>query len=140
MLVRKRYKRHRFKKRYLIILAAVVLMVYLIHGFEMKVSIFSKSYIPSFARRSATEAVNDAVLQKLEDLGLDYADLATLKYDASGAVKAIETNATAINSLKSSVTRAAQDELTKIKHSAIKIPLGAFTGFTLIANYGPDIA
>ena len=128
MLVRKRYKRCRFKKRYLIILAAVVLIGFLIHGFEAKVSVFSKSYIPSFARRSATEAVNDAVLQKLEDLGLDY-----------GAVKAIETNATAINSLKSSVTRAAQDELTKIKHSAIKIPLGAFTGFTLIANYGPEI-
>lgn len=139
MLVRKRYKRCRFKKRYLIILAAVVLIGFLIHGFEAKVSVFSKSYIPSFARRSATEAVNDAVLQKLEDLGLDYADLATLKYDASGAVKAIETNATAINTLKSSVTRAAQDELTKIKHSAIKIPLGAFTGFTLIANYGPEI-
>ena len=116
MLVRKRFKRRRFKKRYLIILAAVVLIGCLIHGFEAKVSVFSQSYIPSFARRSATEAVNDAVLHKLEDLGLDYADLATLKYDSSGAVKAIETNATAINSLKSSVTRAAQDELTKIKH------------------------
>ena len=139
MLYRKRYKRWRFKKRYFIILVTVVLIGYCIHGFESKISTFSKSYVPSFARRSATEAINDAVLQKLDELGLSYADLATLKYSSSGDVKAIETNSATINQLKATVTRVAQDELTKIKHSAIKIPLGAFTGLSLIANYGPDI-
>ena len=139
MLYRKRYKRRCFKKRYFLILVAVVLTVTLIHGFEAKISVFSKSYIPSFARRSATEAINDAVMQKLAELQLDYSDLASLKYGSDGEVKAIETNACSINLLKSSVTRAAQDELSKIKHSAVKIPLGAFTGLTLIANDGPEI-
>ena len=139
MLYRKRYKRRYFKKRYFLILVAVVLTVTLIHGFEAKISVFSKSYIPSFARRSATEAINDAVMQKLAELQLDYSDLASLKYGSDGEVKAIETNACSINLLKSSVTRAAQDELSKIKHSAVKIPLGAFTGLTLIANDGPEI-
>ena len=139
MLYRKRYKRRYFKKRYFLILVAVVLTVTLIHGFEAKIAVFSKSYIPSFARRSATEAINDAVMQKLAELQLDYSDLASLKYGSDGEVKAIETNACSINLLKSSVTRAAQDELSKIKHSAVKIPLGAFTGLTLIANDGPEI-
>ena len=139
MLYRTRYKRRYFKKRYFLILVAVVLTVTLIHGFEAKISVFSKSYIPSFARRSATEAINDAVMQKLAELQLDYSDLASLKYGSDGEVKAIETNACSINLLKSSVTRAAQDELSKIKHSAVKIPLGAFTGLTLIANDGPEI-
>ena len=139
MLYRKRYKRRYFKKRYFLILVAVILTVTLIHGFEAKISVFSKSYIPSFARRSATEAINDAVMQKLAELQLDYSDLASLKYGSDGEVKAIETNACSINLLKSSVTRAAQDELSKIKHSAVKIPLGAFTGLTLIANDGPEI-
>lgn len=139
MLYRKRYKRRYFKKRYFFILVAVILTVTLIHGFEAKISVFSKSYIPSFARRSATEAINDAVMHKLAELQLDYSDLASLKYGSDGEVKAIETNACSINLLKSSVTRAAQDELSKIKHSAVKIPLGAFTGLTLIANDGPEI-
>ena len=139
MLYRKRYKRRYFKKRYFLILVAVILTVTLIHGFEAKISVFSKSYIPSFARRSATEAINDAVMHKLAELQLDYSDLASLKYGSDGEVKAIETNACSINLLKSSVTRAAQDELSKIKHSAVKIPLGAFTGLTLIANDGPEI-
>ena len=139
MLYRKRYKRRYFKKRYFLILVAVILTVTLTHGFEAQVSVFSKSYIPSFARRSATEAINDAVMQKLAELQLDYSDLASLKYGSDGEVKAIETNACSINLLKSSVTRAAQDELSKIKHSAVKIPLGAFTGLTLIANDGPEI-
>ena len=139
MLYRKRYKRRYFKKRYFFILVAVILTVTLIHGFEAKISVFSKSYIPSFARRSATEAINDAVMHKLAELQLDYSDLASLKYGSDGEGKAIETNACSINLLKSSVTRAAQDELSKIKHSAVKIPLGAFTGLTLIANDGPEI-
>ena len=41
--------------------------------------------------------------------------------------------------LKAQTTRAAQDELTKIKHSQIDIPLGAFTGLTLLSNAGPGI-
>ncbi len=60
-------------------------------------------------------------------------------YSDDGQPKSIETNSAKINMLKAEATRAAQDEITKIKHSEVLIPLGAFTGLTLISNSGPDI-
>ncbi len=111
----------------------------LIYGFEKKASVFSNSYIPSFAERCATEAINDAVTKKLGELNLSYDDLAKVVYSDDGQPKSIETNSAKINMLKAEATRAAQDEITKIKHSEVLIPLGAFTGLTLISNSGPDI-
>ena len=44
-----------------------------------------------------------------------------------------------INIFKAAVTKSAQDEVAKIKHSKMEIPLGAFTGLTLLSNLGPQI-
>lgn len=139
MLYCKRRRRRGFKKRYIVIPALLLILGSLIHGFEGKASTFSKSYIPAFAERCATEAVNDAVTEKLQELHYSYGDLAKIVYAKDGNPQAIETDSAAINLLKAETTRAAQDELTKIKHSKIEIPLGAFTGFTLISNLGPEI-
>ena len=138
MLYRKR-RRLRFRKGFVIIVLICFVFGLLIYGFEKKASVFSNSYIPSFAERCATEAINDAVTKKLGELNLSYDDLAKVVYSDDGQPKSIETNSAKINMLKAEATRAAQDEITKIKHSEVLIPLGAFTGLTLISNSGPDI-
>ena len=138
MLYRKR-RRPRFRKGFVIIVLICFVFGLLIYGFEKKASVFSNSYIPSFAERCATEAINDAVTKKLGELNLSYDDLAKEEYSDDGQPKSIETNSAKINMLKAEATRAAQDEITKIKHSEVLIPLGAFTGLTLISNSGPDI-
>lgn len=138
MLYRKR-RRPRFRKGFVVIVLICFVFGLLIYGFEKKASVFSNSYIPSFAERCATEAINDAVTKKLGELNLSYDDLAKVVYSDDGQPKSIETNSAKINMLKAEATRAAQDEITKIKHSEVLIPLGAFTGLTLISNSGPDI-
>ena len=138
MLYRKR-RRHRLRKWHIIILLACFVFGLLVYGFEKKAEVFSNSYIPSFAERCAAEAINDAVTLKLGELDLSYDDLAKVEYSDSGQPRSIETNSAQINLLKAEATRAAQDEITKIKHSEIMIPLGAFTGLTLLSNSGPEI-
>ena len=138
MLYRKRRAR-RPRKRLVIALLVCFVFGLLVYGFEKKAAVFSNSYIPSFAERCATEAINDAVTRKLGELDLSYGDLAKVVYSDAGQPRSIETNSSQINLLKAEATRAAQDEITKIKHSEILIPLGAFTGLTLISNAGPDI-
>ena len=76
----------------------------LIYGFEKKASVFSNSYIPSFAERCATEAINDAVTKKLGELNLSYDDLAKVVYSDDGQPKSIETNSAKINMLKAEAT------------------------------------
>ena len=132
-------RRRRFRKRMLILPLFILICVLLVRAFESKVSAFSQTYIPAFAERTATEAINDAVLAKLSELDFTYRDLAEMLCDENGKPQSVQINTVNINRLKAETTRAAQDELTKIKHSEIFVPLGAFTGFTLISNSGPDI-
>ena len=139
MLYRHRRQRRRMRKGMLIFLSTVVTFGFLVYGFEKQVAVFSKSYIPSFAHRAASEAINDAVTAKINELDFNYEDIVKITYMKNGEVSAIETDSQKINLLKAQTTRAAQDELTAIKHSQIDIPLGAFTGFTLLSNSGPGI-
>ena len=138
MLYRKR-RRHLSRKWMVVVLSVCLSLGLLIYGFEKKASVFANSYVPSFAQRCAMEAINDAVTTKLGELKLSYDDLAKVVYGDNGQPRAIENISARINQHKEEATRAAQDELTQIKHSEIFIPLGAFTGLTLISNAGPDI-
>ena len=115
------------------------IFMFLVHGFEKQISVFSKNYLPNFAQQITTDAICEAVEAQIDELNLSYSDLAELNYDDLGTVKSVKTNSPNINLLKAKVTQAAQSELVKIKHSEMKIPLGAFTGLSLISNYGPEI-
>lgn len=134
----KRRKRGRRRKRFIIIILLILLLFWGIHCFEKKASTFSASYLPAFARQVTTDAVCSAVEQVISGGGYSYKDLTEIKYH-EGSVSAVETDSEKINLLKARVVAAAEKEAEKIHNSAMYVPLGAFTGLTLIANYGPKI-
>ena len=134
-----RHRRLRKKHRCLLRLAlALVLLFFAVRSFEGKISAFSERYFPAFARQVTTRCVTEAVEEALGDLQLSYGDIATVRY-SGGAVSAIETDAAAVNRLKNSVLKKAEEKAETIHNSAMYVPLGAFTGLTLIANYGPRV-
>ena len=124
---------------YCVIIAAAMLIVFAVRAFEGKASDFSQDYIVNFAGQITTDALSDAVQNTLNELDYDYGDFAVVKYSGDGSVKSIETNSKNINIFKAAVTKSAQNEVAKIKHSKMEIQLGAFTGLTLISNLGPQI-
>ncbi len=95
------------------LLAALLVLFAAVRGFERQVGQFSQSYFPAFARQVTTKAVTEAVEEVLQ----------------GGA----------INRLKNSVVAAAEQKAEEIHNSVMYIPLGAFSGLTLIANEGPKI-
>lgn len=139
------YRRHKrginrcLIRAFCLIISVSVLIVLAVRAFEDKASQFSRDYIVNFAGQITTDALSDAVENTLNDLAIDYNDLATVRYGSDGKVKSVETNSKNINIFKAAVTKSAQDEVAKIKRSEMKIPLGAFTGLTLLSNAGPDI-
>lgn len=140
-MVAKKVKRHRRgkrRKRFLVLFILLLLLFWGIRCFEKKASTFSESYLPAFARQVTTDAVCSAVEKVIGGGEFSYEDLTTLQYH-DGSVSAVETNSEKINLLKSRVVAAAEEEAEKIHNSAMHVPLGAFTGLTLIANYGPKI-
>lgn len=126
-------------RKYCVIILISMLIVFAVRAFESKASSFSQDYIVNFAGQITTDALSDAVNNTLDDLDFNYNDFAEPKYNSDGKVKSIETNSKNINIFKAAVTKSAQDEVVKIKHSEMKIPLGAFTGLTLLSNAGPEI-
>ncbi len=139
------YRRHkrRFNRYFIRVLCLIIfislLLIFAVRAFEAKASQFSRDYIVNFAGQITTDALSDAVKNTLNDLAFDYNDFAEVRYSSDGKVKSVETNSKNINNFKAAVTKAAQDEVAKIKRSEMKIPLGAFTGLTLLSNAGPEI-
>ncbi len=115
-----------------------MLIILAVKGFEHRISVFSRNYFPAFARQVTTKAVCEAVDGVLSRGEYTYGDFAAIKY-ASGKIAAVETNSSNINALKSRVVAAAEQEAEKIHNSVMYIPLGAFTGLSLISNFGPKI-
>lgn len=140
MVARKFRRRSRGKRRKRLLRAAVfaLLILLAVMGFEHKISVFSRNYFPSFARQVTSKAVCEAVEGVLAQGGYTYGDFAVVKY-ASGKVAAVETDTANINVLKSRVVAAAEEKAEEIHNSVMYIPLGAFTGLSLISNYGPKI-
>ena len=122
----------------LVITSVFIILVIAVKAFERKVSVFSDSYLPSLARSVTTDAVCSAVDEVLSDGGYSYGDFAHVKYSEGKAVS-IETNSAKVNEFKNKVVAAAQKEAEKIHNNVMYVPLGAFTGLSLIANHGPKI-
>lgn len=141
MLYRRKRKRSIIGslRLYCIIISISMLIVFTVRAFESKASNFSENYIVNFAGQITTDALSDAVQNTIKDFNYDYNDFAVVKYGNEGSVKSIETNSKNINNFKAAVTKAAQNEVTKIMHSDMKVPLGAFTGLTLFSNLGPSV-
>ena len=134
-----KHRRLRQKHRRLLRLALTVLLLFgAVRSFEGQISAFSERYFPTFARQVTTRCVTEAVEEALDDLQLSYGDIAAVRY-SEGEVCAIETDAAAVNRLKNCVVKKAEEKAEKIHNSVMHVPLGAFTGLTLIANCGPQI-
>ena len=140
-LLAKRLKRKAFfkkRRRLIIILLCFALLILAVRSFEKKISDFSSSYFPQFARQETTKCVSSAVEKVLSEGKYSYSDFAEIKY-SGGWVSAIETDAANINAFKNKVVAAAEEQAEQIHNSVMHIPLGAFTGLSLIANHGPKI-
>ena len=125
-------------KRLCLLLICLSVTIFAVKGFESKISVFSNSYLPAFARQSASNAVCKAVEQVLSEGDFGYEHFAKVEY-ANGRPSSVSTDAAAINSFKSRVVAEAEKECEKIHNSTMYIPLGAFTGLSLISNKGPKI-
>lgn len=127
-------KRRRIRRLFPVLL----LLFFLIRGFEHQVGVFTERYFPQFARQVTADCVSEAVEQVLRQGNYTYQSFASVKY-SDGSPCAVQTNAAVINTFKNSVVKTAEAKLKQIHNSSMHIPLGAFTGLTLLSNHGPKI-
>lgn len=91
------------------------------------------------ARVSSILAINEAVLGELEKQEIGYEDLVTVCTDEQGMVTSVQTDAAAINRVKSQLTNAVSTRLAMMELEEVEIPIGTLLGWQIFAGRGPTI-
>lgn len=125
------------KKSITIMVLAVFLLLFCLIHIAMRPVIQTIS--ADQARILGTALINNAVLEQLAALEVDYKNLISFTYDSAGNIAAIETNAMEMNKLKATLTESVNQSLATLPDQAVKIPLGTLTGIELMSGRGPDI-
>ncbi|MEG0911176.1 MAG: sporulation protein YunB [Ruthenibacterium sp.] len=84
-------------------------------------------------------AMNEAIIEELEQQTALSEQLLLVGKDANGHVTSIMVDSAGLNHLKAQLTEAVSNRLLAIKKQDVHIPLGTLLGWQLMAGRGPDI-
>ena len=88
---------------------------------------------------AASNVINRAVTQQIQQGDIRYEDMVELQRDNSGAITALTTNMQEMNRLKTQLLELLDDDIYSIEDDEISIPVGNLTGIQLLSGRGPSI-
>ena len=88
---------------------------------------------------SSTRAINYAIADTMNQ-NIGYGDLIKIMKDENDNVSYIEANSFRINLLSKTMSKVVMNNFLELSKRPIIIPLGSFSGISLLAGYGPKIA
>ena len=94
----------------------------------------TETQISNFSTRSINYAIADTMNQNI-----GYGDLIKIIKDENNNVSYIEANSVRINFLSKTMSKVVMSNFLELSKNPIKIPLGSFSGISLLAGYGPKI-
>ena len=127
------------KKRLPYLIAGVVIVVILVVGYlRTAVAPVVKAVSEEEIRALTISAVNDAVLEVLEDTP-NYTEIVTFHYDEQERVNLLQVNGALVNGLVQKTTLKAQEKLAQFGMRGINVPIGSLTGFMSLSGKGPPV-
>jgi sporulation protein YunB len=87
----------------------------------------------------ASNVINQAVQEQLEDESVSYSTLVQLERDSDGSITALTTNMQEMNRFKTGLLTRLDEDVTQIDPDEVSIPLGNLTGIQLLSGRGPSI-
>ncbi len=135
------YSQRRAGVRSLVLfLLAAALLLFLLLRTDRAVRPNLEAICASETKRYATQVLADSVGEVLSRHPYQYSDFATLLYDDSGNVTAVETMTEQVNRLQSAMLQSVQEHLTRCRDAELTVSLGTATGVWLFAGKGPEIS
>ena len=95
----------------------------------------TETQLSSFATKSINYAISDIMNQNIA-----YSELISIDKDAENNISFIEANSVKINILSRTMSKVVMSNFLELAKSPIKIPLGSFSGISLLAGVGPKVA
>ncbi len=91
------------------------------------------------AQLHATRAINNAVLEVIDEEDLRYESIIHTQTNDVGRVTFLETDMVAMNRLKSEISNAVSDRLVRVAQEEIELPMGTLLGGNFLSGRGPEI-
>lgn len=92
----------------------------------------------NYARKIATEALNDAMTKKVAE-ETDYKQIVDFIKDDRGTIRSAVFNMVEANRIKAQTTNRVQSVLKDIQEQELKLPVGQAFHSTILATFGPTI-
>lgn len=121
----------------IVFLFFLLIALFVVVDFQIRPVI--KSLAQYKAKMIAVTAINDSVMDVLDQSGITYDSLIKVSKDSAGKVTAIETNVININMLKSKIVKSISNVITNYKSDELNIPMGTLTGIQFFSGRGPAI-
>ena len=86
----------------------------------------------------SVKAVNTAIEEITSDANL-YSNLIKIEYNSNNEIVFIQANSIAINSLTRQLATKVQTNLDSMGTSGVQIPIGSFSGLTVLNGIGPKV-
>ena len=138
MLCRKKLS-HRKKKVIIFSVVILSLLILVTVLFEKIADPYQVKMIENRARVIAEEIINEGVTTVLQSDKYTYDNFTKISYSGSNTVSSVAINSVTANSFKAQLNNEIQKMLKEDRYIEYKVPLGAFTGITVLSDSGPEI-
>lgn len=93
----------------------------------------------SYGSRAVLDVINSSVNEYFNDEKIGYSDLVRLSYNSNGFVTSIEYDSLELNRMKTGCVELLNKNLSKIRATKVKIPIGSLFNDLSLSGRGPAI-
>ena len=129
--------KNRKKYRFFIIIAVIFAVFYCYLQFLLTPLLVETCN--ASVKVNATRCINYAITEAMSQ-NLAYDDLINIVTDSSGKISMIQANSVKINILSKLINRVTLAQLAQYSQSELQIPLGAFSGISVLSGLGPRVS
>lgn len=117
----------------------LLLFAFFFYRFELRARDLIHNLVDNELELHAMNAIDKAVYDVIDKNTFNYKSLIKSDTDTNGQVMALYTDTSALNMLKAQMSLAINDNIRKSHKARVGVPAGAFIGFVLFSNFGPDV-
>lgn len=123
--------------KYIIILLIISIGFFVLFEFKARDLVYNS--VDNELEIIAQTSMDNAVIEVLEDIVINYDDLVITETSESSAITSIQTDSKKINMLKAEISNAITENIKQDKSVSVSVPVGAFTGLVLLSSVGPEM-
>lgn len=135
-IIRKRHKKSPFLYYFAVIFLIIAIILVIC---DTRVRPVIKRKVRDCARTDSVLILNRILLEQIDELKINYSDIAHIGYGTDGSITSIEIDTAAVNTFKAAFALSASRALREIDEFEFSLRLGTLLGPEFLTERGPKI-